>query len=409
MGERKPERDYYDIAIDIGAADGASGSFACAIVKLAYRIEPSGRLVRAPAVPLENDIRDPDLEPRLPPHTDFWTHKDYVDVGIIGRAHAPGGRPVAEMRVAVEIGGQRKSVDVLGDRTIEWAASGRPRIGAPEPFVEMPLDHLHAYGGCDFRVPFDMEDPRALGVTMEADHPGLYPRNPWGTGYLGVPDPIEGMRLPNLEDPGNRLRDDTLIADPEAWYKQPLPWYLDWTPINCFPRNMLFTIECDPWFPPPEDERLPEVRLGLLPSGYRSVLSDQVLGSPPHVRFRQEAAHGLVLGGPPHGARLVLEGMHPDRPVMDCRLPGGPPVMEMRIENRTERIEPSLTTVAIYPDQELMTLVYTAQRPMPRPLIPGIHKHIPVAVSVDGDVPVEYEPPETIKEKLKAAQEEKEK
>jgi hypothetical protein len=407
MAERKPEREGYDVAVDLGAPQGPGEPYACAIVKLAYRLDWAGRCVPAPAVPLENDVRDPKLEPRVPPHSDFWPHKRYVDVGVVGKAFAPGGHPVEAMRVAVEVGGRRKEVDVLGDRMVEWGVSGRSRIGSPEPFTEMPLDHLHAYGGCDFRVPFEMDDPRALGVTLEADHPGLYPRNPWGTGYLAVADPVEGMPLPNLEDPGQRLTDATLIADPEAWYRQPLPWYLDWTPVNCFPRNLLLTVECDPWFPPPDDERLAEVRLGLLPPGYRTALADQLLGAPPHGMFHQEASHGLVLGTPPYGARLRLEGMHPEHGVMECRLPEGPPVVDMRIENDTQRLPVDLTTLAVYPDQELITLTFTARRTLTRPFIPGIHKYIPIAVSVDGDVPVEYQPPPTVKERLRAAQEEK--
>lgn len=403
MGDRKPARDTYDAVVDLGA--GPEGAYAAAVVKLTYSFGSGWRsCAPAPAEPLENDIRDPDLEPRIPPHSDFWTGKYYVDVGVVGSAYAQGGRPIQHMRAGIEIADRAKHVDVFGDRTVEWTPSGRPRITSPEPFVEMPLDHLHAYGGCDFRVPFDDDDPRALGVTLDADHPGLYPRNPWGTGYIAVDEPLEGFRLPNLEDPWDRLTDERVVADPTAWYRQPMPCYLDWTPINCFPRNLFLSLDCEPWFPPPDDGSLPEARWGLLPAEYRRELEDQALGMPPSWQFYQEASHGMTVGEPPYGARLRLLGMHPERPTIECIIPDASPTLDMIIEDETERLQPHLTTVAIYPDRELLTMVYVVRKPLPRPFLPGIHKYIPVAVSVNGDDPIPYEPPATIKERLSEAQ-----
>ncbi len=404
MADREPVRDRYDVAIDIGAGD--SGPYAAAVVKLAYRLgDRRSPCVPAPAVALENDIRDPDLVPRVPPHSDFWPHKYYVDVGVIGRAYAPEGRPVESMRVGVEIADHAKYVDVIGDREVEWTAAGRPRMGGPQPFESMPVDHLHAYGGGDFRVPFDPDDPQAMAVTLNVDHPGLYPRNPWGAGYIAVPDPLDGFWLPNLEDPLDRLTDERIIADPAAWYRQPMPWYLDWTPINCFPRSLFLSLDCEPWFPPPDDGSLPEVRQGLLPPNYRTALQDQAIGVPPSWQFHQEASHGLVVAEPPYGALLRLLGLHPERPLIECTLPSAPPAVQMDIEGDTQAVAPALTTVAVYPEQELLTLVFTVRRNLPRPFVPGIHKHIPVSVSVDGDAPVPYEPPPPIRERLREAEE----
>lgn len=407
MGERKPAREWYDVVIDIGAEPGLSGCYAGAIVKLAYRLQHGGRCDRAPAVPLENDLRDPGLQPRIPPHSDFWPRKRFVDVGVIGKAIAPGGRPVPHMRAAVAVGEWRKDVEVFGDRVVEWTSEGRPRIGEPQPFTEMPLDHLHAYGGVDKRVPVANDDPQIQSVEIGADHPGLYPRNPWGKGYLAVDERIDGVQLPNLEDPRDRLTDARVIARPRDWYLQPLPWYLDWTPVNCFPRNLFLTIECDPWFPPPDDRRLKEVHYGLLPGGYHAALNDQHLGVRPAWQFHQEASHGLVLPAPPYGAMLSLEGMHPGYPVLQCNLPAQPPTVDFWVEGQVERVAPELTTIAVYPDQELLTLTFAARKHLPRPFVPGIHKHIPVAVYVDGDAPVPYQAPPTTKEKIQAAQAEK--
>jgi hypothetical protein len=48
-------------------------------------------------------------------------------------------------------------------------------------------------------------------------------------------------------------------------------------------------------------------------------------------------------------------------------------------------------------------MTYTVSMSSPRPFIPGIHKYIPVAVSVNGDRAVPYQPPATVKDRLDAA------
>jgi len=75
----------------------------------------------------------------------------------------------------------------------------------------------------------------------------------------------------------------------------------------------------------------------------------------------------------------------------------------MKIENKREHLQPHLASVAIYPDQEYVTMTYTVSMSSPRPFIPGIHKYIPVAVSVNGDRAVSYQPPATVKDRLDAA------
>lgn len=405
MSKRKPTRPAYDIEIDLGGDPQGNGCFAFALIKLAYRINArKGVLEPMPAVALENDFRNDNLSPRLPAHSDFWPNKKFTDVGVIGSAYAPKGHAVEKMLVGVEIAGQSKKVMVIGDRVVEFDKSGRPRLGRAKAFEHMPMSIDRAYGGCDFRVPFDVKDERSLCVTLDCDFPGLYPRNPWGTGYLVLPDPIEGMKLPNLEDPDDLLTDETIITgDPADWYQQPLPAYLNWMPVNCFPRNLFLAIECEPWFPSPDDERLKEVQRGYLPKSFRRHLKDQHFGMPPHLRFRQESSQGLMLTKEMLGLELRISGMHPEHAEIAVQLPRAHPSVEMKIENQREHVEPNLTAISIYPDQEYLTMTYSASMISPRPFIPGIHKHIPIAVSVDGDKAVSYKPPATLNDRLVAA------
>lgn len=404
MADREPVCERYDVHLDLGGEDGIQHIYGYALVKLTWAVDTAGeRLRRAPARPLVNDLGDENLEPRLPPHSDFWPSKRYADVAVVGSAWAPEGRPVTRMGAGIEVAGRRQGLLVVGERRIEFDR-GRPRIGLAEPFTAMPLGIERAYGGVDLRVPVDPDDEeQKLLVAMGADWPGLYPRNPWGRGYLAAADAIADVPLPTQEDPNDPLTDDRLVTDPAAWFTRPLPAYLDWTPINCFPRNLFLAIENEPWFPPPADARLPEVRAGLLPEGYRELLAEQRFGRRAHWRFRQEAAPGFFFEPTAlAGAPVRVVGLHPERRELRFTLPA-PPAVEMRFERVQERVEPALTAVEIRPDAERVTLTYGARIAAPRPFVPGIHRHIPLAVSIDGDPPVAYEPPPTTKDRLAAA------
>lgn len=67
-----------------------------------------------------------------------------TDVIVVGDAHAPGGRPVAELDVGLRVGPIQKILRVVGDRV--WGAFG---ASTPEPFVRMPLLYECAFGGVD--------------------------------------------------------------------------------------------------------------------------------------------------------------------------------------------------------------------------------------------------------------------
>lgn len=386
-------------------APAAHTTIGRAIVKLTWAVDPAtGALERAAPAPLVADIEDDGLEPRLPPHSDYWPERRYVDVAVVGAAHAAGGRPVTERIVSVSVAGREKALRVHGRRAIAFGAGGAVRIEPAEPFTEMPLGIEHAYGGLDGRAPFDRDDPQqALAVATRSDWPGLYPRNPWGRGYLCVPDPIEGLEMPTQEDPDHPLTAEGLVVDPRRWYWCPMPAYLDWTPVNCFPRNLFLTLDCDPWFLPPQDETLFEIRAGLLPSGYRAHLEDQRLGMPPHWRFFQEAAPGLSF--PPEqiaGAPVRIEGMHPEHDVLEWRIPPAPEVW-LAFEDVHERVDPALAAVEIRPGRLEVSLTYTAEIRAPRVFLPGVHPTIPFGAVVDRSEPIWFDAPPTVKSYMAGA------
>ena len=120
--------------------------------------------------------------------SDLHHGKPATDIVMLGHAHAPGGRKVPQLDVALQVGQQRKTVRVFGDR--QWQNGS---ISQPQPFDAMPLIYERAYGG------IHQVDDQIIGAEL---------RNPVGCGYLGKQDPriLDGTAVPNLEDPGQLLQ-----------------------------------------------------------------------------------------------------------------------------------------------------------------------------------------------------------
>src|SRR5690554_6091709 len=143
---REPVRDRYDAIVDLFPHEQAN-NFAYAIVKLTYEVS-NGQAVLTQAKPLEHDLRDPELDPKMPVGSDFWPGKDATDVLVRGSAYARA--PVQETWVGVQVGKAVKHIKVIGQRYVEWRGAV-PGFSAPEPFEEMAITNANAYGGCDLR------------------------------------------------------------------------------------------------------------------------------------------------------------------------------------------------------------------------------------------------------------------
>ena len=401
--ERTAVRSKYDAFVEL-AGDADRGPFTYAVAKFTYVIS-DGKLALTDPEPLDHDFRDPDLEPRLQPGTDYWPEKPGTDFVVRGAAHAPDGKPIDLMQVVARIGSIEKRITVFGRRAVVWNDAEKPKIEAPEPFETIPLTYENAYGGLDWRFPVEnVEDP-VMQFRLTTDHPAMYPRNPWGKGYLVMPEPVEGMEMPNLEDPEDLLTAERLIVgDPKLWYRQPLPWCFDWVNAAAFPRRVLFAEGVDPWFPGPDGEHLIEVRRGFFPSGYRAVMSEIDAASQGlHPLFHQEASLGLFLKEPPLAAAVELEGMHPGRPSLSFLLPEALPQFDFEIEGELQSAAPRIHGVVCFPEEEKVTITYAADVDLPRAFLPGVHKYIPVAVSINGDELIRYEAPPTMHEKIQEA------
>lgn len=145
------------------------------------------------------------------------------EVILLGKAHAPEGRPVSSMTVRLTVGEVSRSIAVFGDRS--WGSDGW--MGNPEPFTEMPLVYERAFGGTaevhlDEATTLQLQDPiNPLGRGFDAD------TRAWEVaGGIGVPKgyPLLAVdrALPNLEDPDALIRSRQDAPDPVGWATVPM-------------------------------------------------------------------------------------------------------------------------------------------------------------------------------------------
>lgn len=398
---RHPVADTHDAVVDlVPYAEGQWPGFAYGLIKQTYRVV-DGECELTQPEPLQHDIRSEDLDPRLPVGSDFWIQKRAADVVVLGSAYSAGGKPVDEMEIRCTVAGRPKRIAVVGARHIEWTSGGRPYIGLPEPFVEMPAIKENAYGGFDSRVPVPAMGSASEVIGLLTDHPGMYPRNPFGKGYFVVDERFDGIELPNLEDPEDRLTDERLVlGDPRKWPQQPLPWTLDWHHPLMFPRYLY--LGGDARFPASDGE-LREVERGFLERGCRErIRAEPSDGSSPSDLWRgyyQEASLGMAFDRLEPGSPVEIVGMHPEVERLSFSLPA-PPTVELELEGARDRIHPRLSLAVVRPAEARLTLTYVARTDsLPRIFLPGIHKRIPLCLRVDDGKPLAYEPPIPIRDR----------
>lgn len=151
------------------------------VVKGTFRIVPDGI---ATALPADAQLR-PCLDTPYADQggtevyypSDYAPFKPRADLLVVGSAHAPGGRAVTRLDVAVTLGNHRKALVVHGDRY--WIGDDGD-ASPPEPFLAMPLTWSRAYGSDDF-----LANPFGRGRHM-----------PW-EGQAGGRRPLPNVELPD--------------------------------------------------------------------------------------------------------------------------------------------------------------------------------------------------------------------
>lgn len=267
------------------------------------------------------DLLDPsdfDLETRMWPAVAGALGATPLDVGmpkprgevlVVGDAVAPGGIPVAQMRVELAVGPVRKRLAVFGDRRWELRRDG-PVFTPPLPFTRMPLTWDRAFGG-----------------------PG-FPENPVGTGHAAGSDLEAGrpVRLPNIEHEADLILD---IA------QSPRPAGCGYVDVMAPARRRFAGTHDEAWL----KRQHPGHPLDFDWAFYNAAPSDQW-------------APGFLAGD----ERIRVAGMHAEHPLIDSRLPGMRVRAFLNLERDARRVltevDMRCETVVLFPNQLKGVVIY---------------------------------------------------
>lgn len=168
------------------------------VIKGTFSFPQSG--AEAPLAPQQEPVAFADTfsgEPGLSApvyECDFAPRKPRCDVLLLGSAHAPGGRPVTQLPVSLQVGTWSKAFRVVGDRY--WIKSlNTLHATAAQPFLSLPISYERAFGGVD-------AGPRNAGG------PVPFRFNPVGRGFCPHPnaEALDGRPLPNTEEAGTPFK-----------------------------------------------------------------------------------------------------------------------------------------------------------------------------------------------------------
>jgi hypothetical protein len=324
------------------------------IVKRTYRIVPDGPAVRAPEdrkiLTADKYYVDP-VSSSVEFESDFVPYKLATDVVLNGKVNAPRGVPTESCVATLSVGGMRKDLLVIGDRVCHHDEGLPPLFSDPAPFVTMDLTYERAYGGVDV-----YSDP-----TMAI----AYVRNHVGRGFAveNMKAAVEGLELPNIEDPADPLTPDRLLVGHFMyWEQQPIPQGFGWVAKQWQPRASLAGVM-------PADrlieQELRKAYAEVVPPEQRE-LYEQTQLPDMDFAFFNGASPGLVFEYL-HGDETISAGNLTPEGVLTFQLPGDRPRIGLDIGLAPSDPEVVLQTVMIRLEDREVDLVWRAAFPYPGP------------------------------------------
>ncbi len=276
--------------------------------------------------------------------SDLVAFKPMTDVGLVGCARTPGGKPLTQMNVGIQVGGARKVARIFGDRRVHVTPGGIA-FSPPEPFTEMPLDFSRAYGGRDGKSD--------EGMTY------VYMKNPVGKGFAvkNSPTALQGLELPNIEDPQRLLTPQNLVLGRfDAWPDAPDPVAFGFQNKNFHPRFTLAGLPPEHWADAEADrqralKKAPEVgaKGAAIPAQVPPMLNPY---------FFNGAADGLRLPFLKGDETIKLAYLDEEHPQFAFTLPGARPIAWLDVGEGPEDLPMVLHTVVIYKDTNQVTLTW---------------------------------------------------
>lgn len=246
--------------------------------------------------------------------TDTHIGKPATDIVMLGHACTPGQKEVHQLDVTLSVGKVSKTVRVWGDR--QWKEGS---ITAPTVFKTMAMVYEKAYGGIHV----------VNGQIGSAEM-----RNPVGRGFAGTrkPEEMNGVPLPNLEDPAHLIRAHT---------DSPYPACFGFCAPNWQPRAQWAGTYDEDW---------KRMRAPFLPKDFDK-------------RFFNMAHADLVYPGFLQGGEPVqITNMHPGGTIQ-FDVPQVKLVTRIALTNKEEQPPFNLETVILEPNPMTVSMVWRAALP----------------------------------------------
>lgn len=233
---------------------------------------------------------------------DYAPTRQGTSVICSGTVHAPAGEPASRGQARVRVGPVERRFVVHGER--QWIREGEGFAPSePEPFVTMPFDFEHAFGGRDGER-FDDRKPVGRGF--------------WDSAAREDP---EGLPLPCIESEDGQVQRPDDHPEPACASAVAPSWQ---------PRLGHAGTYDEPW---------QQTRAPLLPRDFDD-------------RFFDVAATGLVAEGFLRGGEPIeLEGLSAQGVVVSAV-----PYVLVRIRVARRWVKPHLDILLLEPDEDRMTL-----------------------------------------------------
>ncbi len=255
----------------------------------------------------------PEVLKRLPAEQplDMAMPKPGGEVLAAATAHAPAGKPVTSMEVRLQVGGIDKRLAIIGERGWHYGTMPLHGIDAPAPFSAMPIDYARAYGG-----------PNHPGNLIGCGHTGSR-----FSAFIGA---NQGA-MPNIEYPGQPVSGHHKALAPAGYGPLDIRWA---------PRNLGAGTYDRRWL----REQAPGLPLDIDWRVFNAAPEDQRIA-------------GFFQGGEPYR----LEGLHPEKPVLQGRLPALRARAFARRGEHIEEVALRFDTVWLFPDAELGLCLYRGE------------------------------------------------
>lgn len=282
--------------------------------------------------------------------SDLVPFKLKTDVVFIGNAYTPSSIPREKLNIGIKVGDYKKVIQVIGNRYCIFREGLLPLISEPEPFTIMPIRYENAYGGVD-----------QLSIP---DLYFAYPRNNMGKGFAikNKKQLIDGLALPNLEDPNDLLNNERIIInDPINWNEQPLPQGLGWFQPNWYPRASFAGA-----LPSFVDINKPmrEELLGLVPKNQIQLARQLKLPSY-SLDFHTGASHGLSFPYLKGNEQISLANLCNEQSIFNFQLPNEKPEIMLNIGLGENQLDVVLQTVCIRMEDKEVDLVWRGAHTYP--------------------------------------------